>query len=252
MVVGGERDHFVIAEYCDVRARSAFGFHGPPAVAKAGLPSGTGFHALRAAYASLLIRHGESVKTVQSRLGHKSESETLDTYSHLWPDSDDLDAGRRRAGSSGLRANCLRTPARSTNYPAGHRLTGDEAACKPGSVPGRLAAFPFGDHPSRRAVAGTLHAVHPQARAGSPQSPAHVRRTGRFSTLLRVGFTEPPRSPGALVVSYTTVSPLPTARGPPAVCFLWHCPAARAGLPLTTTLPCGARTFLGTRRSSVG
>ena len=27
--------------------------------------------------------------------------------------------------------------------------------------------------------------------------------------LLQVGFTEPPRSPGALVVSYTTVSPLP-------------------------------------------
>src|SRR6266699_819933 len=31
-------------------------------------------------------------------------------------------------------------------------------------------------------------------------------------TLLRVGFTEPPQSPAALVVSYTTVSPLP--RGP--------------------------------------
>ena len=28
-------------------------------------------------------------------------------------------------------------------------------------------------------------------------------------TLLRVGFTEPPQSPAALVVSYTTVSPLP-------------------------------------------
>ena len=40
-------------------------------------------------YASLLIRHGESVKTVQSRLGHASAVETLDTYSHLWPDSDD-------------------------------------------------------------------------------------------------------------------------------------------------------------------
>jgi integrase len=40
-------------------------------------------------YASLLIRHGESVKTVQSRLGHASAAETLDTYSHLWPDSDD-------------------------------------------------------------------------------------------------------------------------------------------------------------------
>jgi hypothetical protein len=30
--------------------------------------------------------------------------------------------------------------------------------------------------------------------------------------LLRVGFTEPPQSPGVLVVSYTTVSPLPALR----------------------------------------
>lgn len=52
-------------------------------------PGGTGFHALRHYYASLLIRHGESVKTVQARLGHASAVETLDTYSHLWPDSDD-------------------------------------------------------------------------------------------------------------------------------------------------------------------
>jgi integrase len=37
----------------------------------------------------LLIRHGESVKVVQARLGHASAAETLDTYSHLWPDSDD-------------------------------------------------------------------------------------------------------------------------------------------------------------------
>jgi len=47
------------------------------------------FHALRHYYASLLIRHGESVKVVQERLGHASAAETLDTYSHLWPDSDD-------------------------------------------------------------------------------------------------------------------------------------------------------------------
>jgi integrase len=60
-----------------------------PAVAEVGAPAGTGFHALRHFYASLLIRHGESVKTVQSRLGHASASETLDTYSHLWPDSED-------------------------------------------------------------------------------------------------------------------------------------------------------------------
>jgi integrase len=52
-------------------------------------PPGTGFHSLRHYFASLLIRHGESVKTVQARLGHASAVETLDTYSHLWPDSDD-------------------------------------------------------------------------------------------------------------------------------------------------------------------
>lgn len=50
---------------------------------------GVHFHDLRHYYASLLIRAGESVKVVQSRLGHASASETLDTYSHLWPDSDD-------------------------------------------------------------------------------------------------------------------------------------------------------------------
>ena len=59
------------------------------AVSVAGAPAGTGFHDLRHFYASLLIRHGESVKVVQARLGHASAAETLDTYSHLWPDSDD-------------------------------------------------------------------------------------------------------------------------------------------------------------------
>ena len=39
--------------------------------------------------AALLIRHREPVKTVQVRLGHAIAAETLDTYSHLWPDSDD-------------------------------------------------------------------------------------------------------------------------------------------------------------------
>ena len=63
-----------------------------PAARLAGL-DGVTFHALRHFYASLLIRHGESVKTVQDRLGHASAAETLDTYSHLWPDSD----GRTRA-----------------------------------------------------------------------------------------------------------------------------------------------------------
>lgn len=60
-----------------------------PAVKAAGLPVRIRFHDLRHHYASLLIWHGESVKVVQARLGHATAAETLDTYSHLWPDSDD-------------------------------------------------------------------------------------------------------------------------------------------------------------------
>ncbi|MDQ2728689.1 MAG: site-specific integrase [Actinomycetota bacterium] len=56
---------------------------------RAGLPPWATFHDLRHFYASLLIAPGCSVKAVQKRLGHQSAMETLDTYGHLWPDSDD-------------------------------------------------------------------------------------------------------------------------------------------------------------------
>ncbi|MBV8542940.1 MAG: site-specific integrase [Pseudonocardiales bacterium] len=60
-----------------------------PAARAVGLAPQTGLHTLRHLYASLLIRHCESVKTVQKRLGHSSAAITLDTYAHLWPDADD-------------------------------------------------------------------------------------------------------------------------------------------------------------------
>lgn len=47
-----------------------------------------GFQDLRHFYASALISSGASVKTVQSLMGHASAMVTLDTYGHLWPDSD--------------------------------------------------------------------------------------------------------------------------------------------------------------------
>lgn len=83
------RDGLVFKIDGDPITRRAFGHLWRPVVKAAGLPVGTGFHAPRHYFASLLIRHGESVKTVQARLGHASAVETLDTYSHLWPDSDD-------------------------------------------------------------------------------------------------------------------------------------------------------------------
>ena len=61
---------------------------------KAGLPSWATFHDLRHFYASMLIARGCSVKAVQTRLGHQSAMETLDTYSHLTP-SLHVDAAHR-------------------------------------------------------------------------------------------------------------------------------------------------------------
>jgi integrase len=61
----------------------------PTIACAAGVPAGTGFHALRHFYASLLIQEGASVKVVQARLGHANATETLNTYAHLWPDSED-------------------------------------------------------------------------------------------------------------------------------------------------------------------
>ncbi|HPU12173.1 MAG TPA: tyrosine-type recombinase/integrase [Aeromicrobium sp.] len=69
--------------------RQSFGHVWRPAARAADIPHGQGVHLLRHYYASLLIRYGESIKTVQARLGHATAAETLDTYSHLWPDSAD-------------------------------------------------------------------------------------------------------------------------------------------------------------------
>jgi integrase len=46
-------------------------------------------HDCRHAYASALIAAGESVKTIQARMGHASAMLTLDTYGHLWPDNEE-------------------------------------------------------------------------------------------------------------------------------------------------------------------
>ena len=88
-------------------------------IADAGLPPGPHFHDLRHYYASLLIRHGESVKVVQARLGHASATETLDTYAHLWPDSEDR---TRQAIDSVLGS----APASTESAPDVHRAGGSD------------------------------------------------------------------------------------------------------------------------------
>ena len=57
------------------------------AAARAGVVGG--FHQLRHHFASTLIGAGCSIMAVQEALGHANASETLDTYSHLWPSDQD-------------------------------------------------------------------------------------------------------------------------------------------------------------------
>ncbi len=74
-----------------------------PAVRDAGLGGmGVTPHKLRHTAASLAIAAGADVKVVQTMLGHKDASMTLNVYGHLFPDrldevADALDAGRKVA-----------------------------------------------------------------------------------------------------------------------------------------------------------
>ena len=75
------------------------------------LPEGFRFHDLRHFYASLLIASGADVKVVQARLRHASAKTTLDTYAHLWPDTEE--STRAAVGAAmAARADSLRTSVR--------------------------------------------------------------------------------------------------------------------------------------------
>ncbi len=135
-----------------------------------------------------------------------------------------------RASAQARKPPRERPSARARRPPAS---TGCERAGRtPGSVP-----------PQAAVTAISLGPTLPSASSGLPEDSASSLSV-LCLTLLRARFTERIRSPGPLVVSYTTVSPLPTS--PPAVCFLWHCLADCSGWVLPTALLCGARTFLGT------
>src|SRR6185436_9233284 len=86
----------------------------------------------------------------------------------------------------------------------------------------------------------------PPLPAGSSNQPGVIARATRpLSGLASGGVCRALSVAGEAVRSYRTVSPLPISRW--AVCFLLHCPASHLDWPLTSTLPCEARTFLSRR-----
>src|SRR5262249_54022634 len=102
--------------------------------------------------------------------------------------------------SRGLFADHSALIAENRREAASQRLGGGESAGTPDSVPGLAARW----RPSLSAGGcPPALAAYPGVRGGPPTP---------CSALLRVGFTQPPGSPRALVRSYRTVSPLPVRR----------------------------------------
>ncbi len=71
-----------------------------PALKRAELRK-VGFQSLRHTYASMLIAQGESIKTVQSLLGHASATMTLNVYGHLFEGETKRAVARLEAGLLG-------------------------------------------------------------------------------------------------------------------------------------------------------
>lgn len=89
----GPQDVIMQSIHGKIAATSTFTDAWRSAVEAAGLPKGTRFHDLRHYYASVLIAENLNPKVIQTRLGHATISETMDTYGHLFPDSEDLGRG---------------------------------------------------------------------------------------------------------------------------------------------------------------
>ena len=63
------------------------------------------FHGLRHTHASILLAAGESVKTVQLRLGHSKPSVTLNIYTHVIPEDGEAEAERIDAALRGSKVS---------------------------------------------------------------------------------------------------------------------------------------------------
>ncbi len=140
--------------------------------------------------------------------------------------------GARRGSGTASRARCARGYSRGSRRSCSKRekkgnttkhrtLNFRPPVYKPGSVGHRMLTPPK----SGRSFLSGCGRPHPLA--------AYPRRLVRggpplaaYLALLRLWFTLPPALPRVRWRSYPTFSPLPDpsiARGPSAVCFLWHC-----------------------------
>lgn len=92
--VEGAVEHLVFTDdRGQPHTRSRFGEVWRAARQQAELPESVTFHDLRHFFAGMMMANRQNPKAIQRWLGHRSITETFDTYGHLWPD--DGDAGRQ-------------------------------------------------------------------------------------------------------------------------------------------------------------
>ncbi len=184
------------------------------AVAEAGTPPDTTFHDIRHFYASLLIRHGESVKVVQARLSTPC--------------------------SALLRTRCGLTR-RDLAFPQVRGGLSGESAGKPDSVPPGGG----GDHLSGAGVAAGL--VRPTwCLAGhlGGYAPSHLLGLAPDGVYLAADVTA---GAGGLLPHPFTLTGTRETRAPGGLLSVALSTRRRAwGLP--SVLPCGVRTFLDATR----
>src|SRR6266849_5839139 len=203
------------------------------------------YEATRHTFASQWVMAGASIEKLKEILGHYSVVMT-ERYAHLRPDlfpASDLGTIRVDLSSAGAEVVQLRLKTGSSRRKAPAKgpeakENGQSRPCKPGPVSPPRRRGGGGGHSSRTRVAAGLERAYPGARRAT----VAARSGAPLFALAPGGACRAAAVTGGAVRSCRTVSPLPAFR--PAVCSLWRCPASRLGWQLTSTLPCGARTFL--------
>lgn len=107
IIVGREADEFVFVTVRGAAVDTGNWYYRVWLKARRAVQSASGYsvHDLRHVAATNAIAAGADVKLVQLMLGHKDATETLNTYSHLWPNrvEEVIDAvERRRTEALGL------------------------------------------------------------------------------------------------------------------------------------------------------
>ena len=149
-----------------------------------------------------------------------------------------------RTTAAGAQPGCITKP--FVNISAPSRCPGHDAKKPPLRTAGAFLPKRLNRKPGS-VLNDDLSRLHVAMQLQPPPGTRRARIVPIWALLL-VGFTEPRKSPSALVRSYRTFPPFPAQNA--GSLFLLHYPWGHPRLPLAVTIPCEARTFLRTVKAA--